>query len=589
MIKNLIGSLRMIGRLLKNIFLRPFRTASARIRELTGGTQLAGAVSDMVKKLPEILRTKPEKREDYFDWGSIYIAKSLVLIAAALVIALPLLYLFLLHPLLTGWFWVRDLHADDALLSSYTGKVRVYYDGNFERIQFEGRLVNGKADGSGSEYYENGRHQFVGGFVEGVYEGEGILYYEDGSVKYRGGFADGRFEGVGEYTDEDGRVYSGVFENGAITGYGTLTVGGNKYYEGNFSHGVIGGEGKMFDPDGALRYSGSFADGEPNGTALEYYPDGTVKYSGTFAAGSYSGTGVLYSESGRKRYSGSFEMGVYSGVGTLCGESGERLYTGEFENGLYSGSGTLYGSDGSVTSGSFSDGEIVGAAIRTFVNGTRYEGCFSDHMMNGSGSLSDAAGRFTYTGTFLDDDFDYACMIGAEPSAVREMMPSLVQTVAENCFYLSDQGFGIAVRCSFASDSDPAAAVEVFERPLSGAAVVISRASDICAPHASSVSESEGEQLPLWAAEEFGIAVGKVDCYTALYEGIAVNFWTEKTTGRLLLKSAKSVSENPKTSEKNTAENGGTLALSTEEIVRLLEELGLDIADFESLGLSERS
>lgn len=585
MIKTLIASFRVIGRVLKNIFLRPFRTASARIRELIGGRQLVSAVPDMVKKLPEILRTKPEKREDYFDWGSIYIAKSLVLIGAALVIALPLLYLFLLHPILVGWFWVRDFHADDVLLSSYTGKVRVYYDENFERIQFEGRLENGKADGGGSEYYENGGYRFVGEFARGTYEGEGILYYEDGSVEYRGGFADGRFEGVGEYAGENGRVYSGVFENGAITGYGTLTVGGGKYYEGNFSHGVIEGEGKMFRSDGAVRYDGSFTDGEPNGTALEYYPDGTIKYNGAFAAGLYSGTGVLYSESGKKRYAGSFEMGVYSGMGTLYGEDGERLYTGEFENGQYSGSGTLYGSDGSVTAGSFSDGEIVGAAVRTFVNGTRYEGCFSDHRMNGSGSLSDVTGGFTYSGAFLDDDFDYTGLIGAEPSAVRVIMPSLVQTVAENCFYLNDQSFGIAVRCSFASDGVSAAVVEVFERPISGAAVIISRASDIHAPHASSVSESEGEPLPLWAAEEFGIIAGSVDCYTALYEGIAVNFWTDRATGRLLLKSAKSVSEVPGTGGKSTSESG-TLALSAEEIVKLLEELGLDVADFESLGLS---
>ncbi|MDE7233960.1 MAG: hypothetical protein K2N29_02765, partial [Ruminiclostridium sp.] len=368
MIKTLIGSFRVIGRLMKNIFLRPFRTVHVRIKELISGRQLVSAVPGMVKKLPEILRTKPEKREDYFDWGSIYIAKSLVLIVAALVIALPLLYLFLLHPLLTGWFWVKNFHADDPLLSSYTGKVRVYYDENFEEIQFEGRLENGEAEGSGSKYYENGGCQFIGEFVKGAYEGEGILYCENGSVKYRGGFADGRFEGVGEYTDENGRVYSGFFENGTIEGYGTLTVGGSKYYEGNFSHGVIDGEGKIFDPGGTVRYSGSFTDGEPNGAALEYYPNGTVKYNGSFAAGLYSGTGVLYSESGKKRYSGSFEMGVYSGTGTLYGEDGERLYTGEFENGLYSGSGTLYGLDGSVTEGSFSDGEIVGAAVRTFVN-----------------------------------------------------------------------------------------------------------------------------------------------------------------------------------------------------------------------------
>ena len=168
-------------------------------------------------------------------------------------------------------------------------------------------------------------------------------------------------------------------------------------------------------------------------------------------------------------------------------------------------------------------------------------------------------------------------------------MPSLVQTVAENCFYLNDQSFGIAIRCSFASNGDPAAVVEVFERPISGAAVVISRASDIRAPHASSISSSEGEQLPLWAAEEFGIAAESVDCYTALYDGIAVNFWTDQATGILLLKSAKSVSGVSGTDGKNTSENGSMLALSKEEIAKLLDELGLDIADFEGLGLSAMS
>lgn len=86
-------------------------------------------------------------------------------------------------------------------------------------------------------------------------------------------------------------------------------------------------------------------------------------------------------------------------------------------------------------------------------------------MMNGSGTLSDASGGFTYSGLFLDDDFDYAAIIGAEPSELKEMMPSLVQTVAESCFYLHDRNFGIAVRCSFAADGEPAAAPKCLKDP----------------------------------------------------------------------------------------------------------------------------
>lgn len=583
MIKKIISIFKTIKRLLKNIFIRPFITVCAKIKYLLSGRQLVSAGSGIAKNLPKILKTKPEKREDYFDWGSIYIAKSLVLIITVIVIALPLLYIFLLHPRLIGWFGVKDFQLDNGKLTSYSGRVRVYYDEEFKLLEFEGRLRDGKADGGGSEYYENGICKFVGEFVDGMYEGEGILYYEDGSVEYRGEFMGGRFEGIGDYIDEDGAVYSGVFENGVITGHGTLTTNGNLYYEGNFSNGVIDGEGRTFYPNGTVRHSGIFSDGVPNGAAMEYYSDGTIKYNGTFVAGKYSGSGVLYFPNGTKQYSGGFDMGVYSGSGTLFGSEGERLYTGEFEEGLYSGNGTLYGFDGSITSGTFSLGVITGVASRTFADGVRYDGCFSDNMMNGSGTLSDVTGNFTYSGMFLDDDFDYSNIIGANSSSVKAAMPSLLQTVAEDCFYLNDSSFGIAVRCSFASNGDLAAAVEMFERPISGAKTVISQESDIFAPHASSITRSEDEYLPLWAANEFGISAESVNCYTALYGSIAVNFWTDKATGRLLLKSAKSASDVPSASAENTSENNGIFGLSSDEVSKLLEELGLDIADFASL------
>lgn len=585
MIKSLISSFKTIGRVLKNIIIRPFRTAYAKIKYILSGRKLISTVPGMAKKLPKILKTKPEKREDYFDWGSVYVAKSLVLLILVIVIALPLLYIFLFHPLLTKWFWVKDFHIDDSSLSSYSGRVRVYYDEKFEELEFEGRLEEGLAVNKGEEYYENGRNKYVGAFFEGVYEGDGILYYDDGAVKYRGEFVGGRFDGIGEYTDENSNVYSGTFSKGSINGRGTLTVDGNLYYDGNFSDGLMNGDGKTFYSDGTVNLSGTFTDGVLNGAGLEYYSNGMIKYNGTFVAGQYNGTGVLYAENGKKVYSGSFEMGAYSGSGTLYGENGVKLYTGEFEDGIYSGSGTLYGADGSVTSGNFSEGEISGAAIRTFINGRRYEGCFSDNLMNGSGTLSDVTGNFTYSGAFLDNDFDYRTIIGAEPSAVKEAIPSLSQVVADDCFYLKDNAFGILIKCSFASGNNSAAVTEMYSKPVSGIETVISGEKDVNAPQASLVSKAEDEKIAPWAAAEFGIDADSVECYEAFYGDTAVYYWTDISTGHLLLKSAKITSNFSDT--ESTAKSEDTFGLSEDEITNLLGELGLDPADFASLGLWE--
>ena len=213
----------------------------------------------------------------------------------------------------------------------------------------------------------------------------------------------------------------------------------------------------------------------------------------------------------------------------------------------------------------------------------KYDGCFSGDQMNGAGTLSDVTGAFTYTGLFLDDDFDYRTILGEEPSKVREMMPSLEQTVSTDCFYLTDNSFGAAMRCGFASADKSAEVLEVFVRPISGTTRKILAADKINAPTAKSVKQVEDAQLPAWAASIFGIERDSVKCYAAYYDGLTVFYWTDKVIGTLLLKSAE-VSDGTAGTGNSLADGSADEGLTQDEIISLFEELGLDINDFASLG-----
>ncbi len=583
MIKKIMGSLRLALRVIKNLVCRPFIVFGNKVSRFFNAGKLTAALPGMAKKLPAILKTKPEKREDYFDWGTIYVAKSLVIIASIVIVGIPLLIIFVLAPLFTKWFGVKNFVVNDENIASYSGRVCIYYDSGYDNLKFEGKLSEGMAVEHGELYYEDGTVNYVGEYADDLYDGSGILYYEDGSVMYRGDFSKGKYEGQGEYTDQNGDTYSGTFSAGIINGKGKLLKDGVLYYEGNFDDGNISGDGRILYTNGTVRFSGQFSDGLLQGSGMEYYESGTLKYSGSFISGQYNGSGVLYLPSGAKQYSGGFEMGSYSGSGTLYDENGVKVYSGEFENGVYSGTGTLYLSDGSVISGTFSDGLIAGIAERTYTNGFKYNGCFSGIMLSGSGTMTDALGAFSYTGSFADDDFDYGTIADADVAAVKEMFgDNLVQQVEESCFYLSCSDYGISMKCSFATSTDAAKVTEIASSLSLSANTVIKSADDINAPNAVEV-KSVNKTIPSWITERYRIS--DADCWAAEYSGVTVYYWTSPSTGALLLKSAEKGAEI--ISDVTAADSDGNSAesiLSDEEIKSLFEDLGLNIEDFESLG-----
>ncbi len=558
MIKKLVSSIKLVVQVLKNLLLRPFRAARNKSSHAMNAGRLVTKFPRLVKKLPKILKTKPEKREDYFDWGSIYVAKSLVLTVAILLVVIPLLIIFLIAPLFIRWWGVKDFHAADADIGSYTGRVRVYYDADEENLKFEGRLKKGKAVEYGEEYYENGRIAYAGEYLDGRYDGEGISYREDGTEQYRGEFANGRFEGMGELISENGDVYSGTFVKGNLTGDGTVVKNGLLWYAGSFDGGLMSGEGKIYHESGAVQYSGLFSAGVLEGLGMEYYESGVLKYHGDFLGGLYHGNGVLYDESGTK------------------------IYAGAFEKGTYNGEGSLFSADGTVTAGSFANGKLLGSATRTYPNGSTYEGTFSGELPHGSGVLTDLLGSFTYAGGFLDGDLDFPALLQAELAEVRQMFAECLTTYTdEDGFYLVHEGYGLVLKCRFATAEQAACVEEIASLPLSGIGVSITSHRELSAPTADVVYEAE-QELPAWIAQQYGIDPDTLVCYVAVYGAdTAVYHWVDSRTGQVLVKSAASVGQElpPPADELPSADRE-----AMEEIRDIFEEFGLDISDFGSLG-----
>ena len=57
---------------------------------------------------------------------------------------------------------------------------------------FEGEYLNGKRNGFGKEYYENGILKYVGKYLDGKYNGKGNEYFPNGKIKFKGEFINGK-------------------------------------------------------------------------------------------------------------------------------------------------------------------------------------------------------------------------------------------------------------------------------------------------------------------------------------------------------------------------------------------------------------
>ena len=141
---------------------------------------------------------------------------------------------------------------------------------NIEKVAFpdgtyEGQLSEGKPNGKGIFYYNNG-DIYQGEFKEGLRHGKGIIKYSNGKI-YNGDWENGIMEGKGfmKYTEA---IYEGEWKNGKNEGKGKITIfleeGKCDIYEGEWKNGVKNGYGKYKFHDGK-EYVGDFVNNQLDG------------------------------------------------------------------------------------------------------------------------------------------------------------------------------------------------------------------------------------------------------------------------------------------------------------------------------------
>lgn len=479
MFNSLYRTLTMLWRMLRSALLRPFRTLYARIRRATNLTRQAAKLVPGVVKSVTTIKVKPQSRKDYVDAGSVYIAKSLIFVVIGVLVAVWLLGQFVVWPWMESKWFTAKLYEQEQKAETYTGKVRLYYDEAKTLLAFEGRLEEGSKTGKGTEYYENGVASFIGVFVDGVYEGEGKQQAQDGSVIYEGGFSQGLYEGEGRLYEDGSLVYDGQFSQGRREGRGKAYANGALVYEGEFVDGVWQGAGKTYYANGQVhmecltfvsgaadgsvvcyhengqkQYEGAMRLGSREGEGTLYDENGTRRYTGGFAADVYEGEGTEYDANGKKKYSGGFSQGLYEGQGTLYSADGGVLYEGVFSQGLYEGEGTLLLESGMTVQGSFSAGEIRGAAQYFRDGKLLYGGTVQEGRAQGEGTLY-AGERTVYTGNFVDGFIDAPQMLDLPVLEVREDVfagAQLSESQTQRGFVIKNDGLKAAVFCNYGYD-----------------------------------------------------------------------------------------------------------------------------------------
>ena len=294
------------------------------------------------------------------------------------------------------------------------------YKLNTDILIFEGEYLNGKKNGKGKEYYENGQIKFEGEYLNGkIIEGKGYddkanefliiekngngtEYFKNGRIQFEGKYYNGkRWNGIG-YNYEGKKEYEIKYGKGYIKEYG---YNGQKLYEGNYIDGKRNGKGKeylSFNESLNLKkeffqikhqsltlgyfkiFEGEYINGERNGNGKEYYENKQVRFEGEYLNGKiWNGKG--YDNKGEEVYE------IKDGKGYIkeYNYAGELIFEGEYLNGERNGKGKEYGL------------KITDDFLNRYKTIITFEGEYLNGKRNGKGKEYYEDGKIKFEGEYF--------------------------------------------------------------------------------------------------------------------------------------------------------------------------------------------
>ncbi|MDC9721842.1 MAG: hypothetical protein PSN34_03600 [Urechidicola sp.] len=141
-----------------------------------------------------------------------------------------------------------------------------------EGFTYIGTFKNGMYNGACTWYDKNERLLYEGNVVEGKLQGLGTLYSENGDV-FEGEFNNNKMDGYGRYTFANGDVYDGDFKNGFRNGSGMLTLANGGSFFGKYKDGLENGEGTIIHSNGDEE-SCNYINGKREGEAEYIFKSG---------------------------------------------------------------------------------------------------------------------------------------------------------------------------------------------------------------------------------------------------------------------------------------------------------------------------
>ena len=233
---------------------------------------------------------------------------------------------------------------------------------------YKGQWANGKKNGNGTLYGEDGsKLLYEGEWVDDKQNGYGV-YYTNGTV-YRGQWANGKKNGNGTLYGEDGSklLYEGEWVDDKQNGYGVYYTNGT-VYRGQWANGMRNGNGKLFDKNGTKISEGVWTDDKLMTKNLNQLVDNKKKGKDHFfgisdhifqfspTPSQHNSDTILYSNG--DKYIGPLENGTRNGYGQYYYKNGQ-IYNGWFKNGDFWGHGILYNKNNQIKyEGEWKNGKV---------------------------------------------------------------------------------------------------------------------------------------------------------------------------------------------------------------------------------------